>query len=139
MSEETTIYDQNGIKITNLRAVFGEKTYSVANITSVEARTVPPSTGCAFTILIGGILATIVGIAQAFPKSQSFGTRPDFTFLIFGIIAIGSFILINRTAKPTYAVNLTTASGEVKAYESNDQQTIKTIVESLNTAIIQKG
>lgn len=139
MSEETTIYDKNGIKITNLRAVFGEKTYSVANITSVEAKTIPPSTGCAFTILVGGIIAIIIGISKAFPNTQSFGAHPDYSILILGILAIVSFVIMNRSAKNAYAVSLTTASGEVRAYESNDQQTIKTIVESLNTAIIQKG
>jgi len=46
---------------------------------------------------------------------------------------------MNRSAKPTYTVSLTTASGEVKACESHDQQTIRQIIESLNTAIIQKG
>lgn len=90
-------------------------------------------------VLIAGILAIIVGIGMAFPNTQSFGTHPNYSVLITGIVAIGLFFLINRTAKPTYAVSLTTASGEVRAYESDDQTTIKTIVESLNTAIIQKG
>lgn len=130
MSEEVTIYEQNGIKITNLRAVFGEKTYSVANITSVEAKTIQPSTGLAFTIFVIGLLLFFAGVADL---------KENLGLIIWALGCFVIFFFMNRSAKPTYSVSLTTASGEVKAYESPDQQIIKTIVQSLNTAIIQKG
>jgi uncharacterized membrane protein YiaA len=130
MSEETTIYEQHSIKITNLRAVFGEKTYSVANITSVEAKTIAPSMGLAFIIFVVGIVLFLVGVANF---------KENLSYIIWSIGCFVLFYFMNRSAKPTYTVSLTTASGEVKATESGDQQTIKQIVEALNTAIIQKG
>lgn len=36
MPDEITIYESGSIKITNLRAMFGEKTFAMSNITLSE-------------------------------------------------------------------------------------------------------
>ena len=130
MSEETTIYESEGIKVTNLRAVFAEKTYSVANITSVETKEIAPSGCLPIGLVIFGIFSIIGGISSF---------QDNWAWLIWGAIAIGLFVAVNKNSRSSWAVNLTTASGEVKAYTSQDQETIKKIVDALNDAIVKKG
>jgi hypothetical protein len=131
---EIPLYDQNGIKITNLRAVFGEKTYAVANITSVETVTLQPN-GClpAGLIIIGILMAMVGGLPYLSTGDGSLG------MLVIGLLFAGGGIGIMRTSKPSYAVSLTTASGEVKAYTHEDLTVIRAMVEALNTAIVHKG
>ena len=128
--EEITIYEQGNIKITNLRAVFEGKTFSVSNITSVEAKRVDPSSCLPVGILIAGFIF----IALFFNDM-----RENIAMLIAGIVFVGLFIVIQKASKPTWVVSITTSSGEEKAYTSPEQETIQKIVESLNNAIVQKG
>jgi hypothetical protein len=130
MSEETTIYEKDNIKITNLRAVFAEKTYSVSNITSVETKKINPSGCLPAGLICFGLVLFVYGASDL---KQNIGS------IVFGLLLFGLVFIIVKTTKPSYAVSLTTAAGEVKAYSSLDQATIKQIVEALNTAIIQKG
>jgi hypothetical protein len=128
MSEETVIYESGEIKITNLRAVFGPKTYPVANITSVENKRIDPNTKGTGFFMLFGIAFLLIGLT-----GQNWGTA------ILGAAMIGISLYISNSAKPSYAVSLVTAGGEVKAIESNDEATIKTIVNALNDAIVKKG
>ena len=130
MSEETTIYDKNNIKITNLRAVFGGKTYSVSNITSVESKRIEPSGCLPIGLSISGSLFILVGV---------YNIKYEPGILMLGVLAFVLLFFSNRASKPTWSVTLTTAAGEVKACTSPDQQTIKQIVEAINNAIVQKG
>jgi hypothetical protein len=131
MSEETIIYENDKVKITNLRAIFDSKTYSIANITAVETDCNEPSSCLPFSLLVGGIVSIVVGIMIF---------REFFIWLtVFGIVLVGLFILVNKTSKTLWEVSLTTSSGEVKACISPDQDSIEEIVEALNTAIVKKG
>lgn len=129
MKEETTIYEKDNIKITNARAIFGDKTYSMSNITSVEKGRAAEQGGCLLIgLFIGGLLALVFGIGN-----QEWGWA--FAGLLFG--GLGIFMM--RSQKPEYLVQFGSASGEIKAYKSTDEAEIKQIVEAINTAIIQKG
>lgn len=129
MADEKVIYEQGNIKITNLRAVFGEKTYSMSNITSVEKSKVE-QTGCAIPgLIIAGILLFM----------YSFADGINWMLLVVGLVMVGGGIYASRSEKPDYLVQFGSASGEIKAYKSKDQDEIKAIVEAINTAIIQKG
>lgn len=130
MAEEIIIYENKDIKITNLRAVFSEKTYSIANITSVESQTIPPNTTLAMVLFVIGLMLFILGIADYQSKAS---------FIIYSLFAFGLFFILKRSATESYSVNLTTAAGEVKAYISDNQETTKHIVDALNNAIIKKG
>ena len=130
MNEETTIYQQGSIKITNLRAIFAEKTYSISNITAVETKTIEPNKNLEFVLLFAGLSMFVCGVTDPSKNIQ---------WLIFGVLALVIFYFMYRASRSTYAVNITTASGEVKAYTSQDQAAIQTIVQALNTAIVQKG
>lgn len=129
MADEKTIYEQGNIKITNLRAMFGDKTYSMSNITSVEKGMKPASTGTAAVFIIGGILLVIYG----------FSSGLNWVMIILGLILAVAGGYAVSTAKPEYTVQFGSSSGEIKAYNSTDQNEIKGIVEAINQAIIQKG
>lgn len=128
---ETTLYNRAEVQITSLRAVFGAKTYAISNITSVEGQKIEPSGCMPIGLSLAGGLLVMVGVVQAL--DGEFGT------LAFGLLLLIPGIAIYRSAKPSFAVNITTSAGEVKAYTSNDWETIRQIVEALNNAIIQKG
>lgn len=130
---ETVIYESNGVKITNLRAVFGAKTYSISNITSVESKTIEPN-GCVTGVLVMvGVFMIMFGIVSIVNKD------PLWALLVLGLFFAGGGFALYRTAKPTYSVNLTTSAGEVRAHDSYEWSEIGPIVEALNNAIIQKG
>lgn len=129
---EVSIYEKADIKITNLRAVFGPKTYSISNITSVEGQRIEPSGCLLFFFIITGILFSAIGLPNII-DNQFYG------FCVIGILMFGLAFIVFKSSKPTFAVNLTTASGEIKAYTSDNQESILEIVNALNDAIIQKG
>lgn len=128
---EATIYEKNDIKITSLRAVFGAKTYAISNITSVESKRIDGNGCLPAGLMILGVLLFIYGIPRLLDG--------DFTWAIYGLIAFGLGFLIHRNNRPSFVVSLATASGEIKAYTSDSQETITEIVKALNDAIIQKG
>jgi hypothetical protein len=130
MTEEITILESGKIKITNLRAVFAEKTYSVSNITSVETKQINPSGCLPFGLVVASIIFFMLGVTDL---------KENWQFILFALLSFGLFIVLYRGSKPSWAVSLTTASGEVKAYESPKQDEIKKIVDALNNAIVQKG
>lgn len=132
MSKESTIYETGDIKITNLRAVFGNKTYSVSNITSVEKKVIAAS-GCGPLLLIGlGIAFVVSGATRTYNDSWPIT-------VVIGIIIFSLGAKAARSEKPTYSVSLTTAGGEVKAFESTDEAVILSVVGALNDAITKKG
>ncbi len=130
MTEEITILESGKIKITNLRAVFGNKTYSVSNITSVETQKINPSGCLPFGFAVTSIILLMLGLTDI---------KENYQFIFYALLSFGLFIVMYRGSKPSWAVSLTTASGEVKAYESAKEDEIKKIVEALNNAIVQKG
>ena len=128
MAEENTLYENNDVKITNLRAVFGSKTYAVNSITSVDTKT-ESSPGCAPAALL------IFGLFMAL-----FGYTGDSSILMIAgiLVAVVGGVVVFGT-KPTYIVRIASASGEVKAYTSQNKADIDSMVAALNNAIIQKG
>lgn len=130
MTEETTIHQDQAITITTTRIVVQNKTYPINNITSVginktEASNLAPL----LFIIIGGftILYSFTNITENFGK------------LFIGILMVAAGIGITRTLKPTYNLTLSTAAGEVRAFESQDQAYIQKLNEAINQAIIQRG
>ena len=129
MADETTLFEEKDIKITNLRAIFGDKTYAMSNITSVSRET-KDSLGCALpALVIIGIMITIF----SFIDGPSWGTAA------IGIFMAGAGIIGAKNQKPDHIVQIGSSSGEIKAYTSQDRELIEKIVNALNDAIIQKG
>lgn len=130
MSEEITIFEKDTIKVTNLRAVIDAKTYSISNISAVEARRIEPSGCMPAGLTISGIFVLLFSLTNI---------RDLVPLLITGALLLFIGIGMLRQNKPQFAVQISTSSGEVKAYSSPNKEEIDQIVNALNEAIIKKG
>jgi len=129
MTTERTFYsDEKGVRITSVRAIFGRKTYVMANITSVATAENPAkrTPGIIFAIL--GLIILVACIS--FKSGEG---------VIVGAVLLGLGILIAAIAKPTYHVKITSASGEEEPTSSKDKEYIHNIVTALNEALISRG
>ena len=127
-SQETTYYSSGNVSVTSKRAVFGAKTYSVANITSVEMADTPPDRKWPNLILLAGAaLLVLSGITNS--------ATPGIIGLI--IVGVGLFLLFR--AKRRYVVRLASASGETEALVSDDRDLIEKIVAAIQNAIAERG
>lgn len=143
MPEEKIIYEREAIKITNLRLVFGEKTYAISTISSVELVTLQPSPTLAGLMMGGGIFMFIIALTTIIPKGSSYSHasayNPNWFLLGIGLLIAAAGFAIYRSLAPTYVVKFASTAGAVEAYNSTDKTKIQPIVDAINEAIIQKG
>lgn len=119
-AEETTLFQQGSIVVTNARFISGQETYAIRNVTSVSSTRQPPKRGAlVITALAGLLLCT----------GAPFVGAP---------LASGALFLLWK-ARPTYHVVLRTAGGEANALESTDQALIQRVVDALNQAMVVRG
>lgn len=127
--KETSFYaNQNGVRITSTRAVIGAKTYSMANISSVELAVIPPSTGALYVLIIAGVLLALCVFVD--------GMR--WLALLGGFLLLLGIALL-RMAKPSYAVKIESSSGSANVITSQNKSYIEGIVTAMNEAFIKRG
>lgn len=126
--EEKMILDQEGITISNSRFIVNGQTYAMSGITSVRSTVFHPSKMWPILMILFGVWGVC-----AFLFLQEYGG----IVVGLGILAIG--ILWLRSKKPTYAVKLTSSSGEVQACSSQDEEFVVKIVNAINDAIVHRG
>lgn len=129
MSEEVTYYSDRTIEVTSARAVFGEKTYALANITSVTMEERPTSR-------IPGIVIAIVGVGVA---ACTGSLNKSSSGIVIGILVMIAGIVIAALANPRYVVRLGSASGESDAFVSKNRGHVQRVVNAVNEAIIRRG
>jgi hypothetical protein len=129
-AQETQYYSGGNVLITNACAEFGEKTFAMLNVTSVSVGKVEANSGCAVLLLLAGGLGLFFTL---------FGLPDTFGGLVLCAVMLGIGILWQQSLKPTYTVTLGSASGEMKALESQNQQEIEPIVAAIKRAIIERG
>lgn len=118
MTEPTYYSDDQGIRITPTRAIFGKKTYSMANITSISHGTKYQFWGLA-----------VVFILAMFGFSLHWGI--GLLIMIVGIVLIFSY--------PQHTIVIMSAAGEVKALITYDKQKANSILVAFNEALIKRG
>lgn len=128
---ETTIFEEGEVKITNKRAIFGGKTYPIGKITSVEMKSTGGASGCAFVLIIGGIIALVGGAAM-------WGTEPSsaLRFLVNGGLALLVGLVWQRLRKPTHSIQVSDASGTSTVMKSSDKVHVNRIVQAMNDVIV---
>ena len=131
MLEEKVIYERGNVKITNLSAIFGYKTYAISSITSVTQKEKT-------NLLAFWPLATMVfGIALII--LAFFKDFINWAMVIFGIfVAVGGYFvaLLNHTE---YFVQIGGTFGEEQAFKSMYIGEVTEIVQAINQAVIQEG
>jgi Family of unknown function (DUF6232) len=130
--KEETIYSDNVVVVTNMRVIIGGATYALRNITSVKMLFTPPR-------LVKPILLLIVGsmimFAAFFPINEN-APAPASVYVIAGAMIVGA-ILWMCSAKTSYHVGLSSASGEIHALTSKNRAYIERVVLSVNEAIVK--
>lgn len=118
--KEKSYFKNKGIHITNTRAIFPNKTYAMANITSVsigeekQDRTVP------ITIIVIGVIGLTF-----FPE------------IGFPLILVGTIWIYMK--KKEYSVKIGSSSGEIEGFTSKNRELVRKVVSAMNDAIIDRG
>jgi len=125
---EKTLLKVGTVKITNLRAIFGAKSYQLSNITSVYMQAQEPNLFIpVFIAIILAVFSVLVGISDLGQYSQCLevgsysGTA--------GIL----FFLFSRKAK--YRVLIQNPVSELIVLETDNREYAEKVVTALNTAI----
>ena len=117
---DSAFFDQGGIGVTKTRFVVGAQTFALAGITSVRGIELSPNRGAPLLLLIAGLCALQLSVFIGIP------------------MMLGAIVWLSLP-KPTFSVVLTTAGGEVKAYNSPDKHLISKVIDALTKVIIARG
>ncbi len=131
MTEEKVIYEQGNIKITNLRAIFGDKTYAISNIISVTKKEK--------TNLSAFLPVAIIVVGIAFISFAFFDEVINWIAIGFGVLMVVGGYFVAMLLKTEYFVQIGSASGEEQAYKSKSIVKVTDIVRAINQAIIEQG
>jgi hypothetical protein len=129
MAEEVTIYRDANIHVTNLRAILENKTYAMANVTSVSLYTQAANKTPSVILIALGVFFSLPG----FGASELRGCLP------LGLIIAGVGVLWFFLAKDIHWVRIGSASGETNALSSRDLGYIVHIVNAMNEAFVRRG
>ena len=119
--EETTFFQNDGVRVTNARFVVDGQTFALSNITSVKTSQKSPGR-------LWPILLVIVGGLMAISTGQ-------YAWLIL-LLAGGGWLVLQKTM---YHVLLHTAGGETSALRSYQKEYVESVVTALNNAIVHRG
>ena len=124
---EFTLLKKGSIRITNQRAIFGTKVYSIANILSARTSANEPRLFVVvFFLLMSAVCLSLYALANMSDYAHYLG--------IGLYLAIGAVILLLVSRVTKYSVQVRSRVGEVRIYESNNRDIIDQIVEAINTA-----
>lgn len=129
-SEETVYFTDGRVTITNARAIIGEKTYAMINITSVSMGEIPPNKSLGIALILVGVLGAV---CVSMVGESWIGAG------VWALIVVGGGIWALTVPKPKYVVRIGSASGEKNALVSPNREYIQKIVLALNEAIIKRG
>ncbi|WP_394840368.1 DUF6232 family protein [Pendulispora rubella] len=131
-SNEQTLFQDRLVTVTNVRLIIGQDTtYAMSNITSVRELVQPRPT---IALWIG--LAMVVMGASRCNQAESGEVGMIWAWIsLLGILPLYVYV---RT-RPKYWVRIGTAGAETNAISSVDPQWTRTVVASINTAIVSRG
>jgi hypothetical protein len=127
---ETSYLEMPGVQVTNARAVLGEVTYSIANITSV--RTIRTKGDPA-----PAVIAVLVGAAFVVVFCRCAG-QVALSWVIAGL-ALAVMLWIPSRFPLVHVVVLCSASGESHAYADFQEENCRRVAEAITAAIIARG
>lgn len=136
---EESLFTNGRALVTTSRAVIDQKTYSVANISSVSSARVEPSGLIpAALIILGGfcVMLTVVSVSQWGGRDGSPGASLCVAIVAAALIFGG--VSLKRAAKPTFFLRITTSGGEVEALRTKDGVLLDGLVKSLDEAIARR-
>ena len=118
--DDEVFFSEGGILVSKTRFVVDSQIFALAGITSVRGVETPPNRTFPIILLLLGAVSFVVSVWLAA------------ALLILSI----AWLLLQKAA---FTIVLTTASGEVKVYKSNDSAFILRIVRAVTEAIVARG
>ncbi|WP_394846992.1 DUF6232 family protein [Pendulispora brunnea] len=131
-SNERILFQDRSVTVTNLRLVVGkDTTYAMSNITSVRELVQPRPT----IALFAGLVMTVLGTSRC---NQAENADSGMIWMWIALLGILPLYVYVRT-KPKYWVRVGTAGAETNAISSEDPRWTRTVVDSINAAIVSRG
>lgn len=133
---EQVFYDRDGVRVTSARFQVGAQTYAMNAVSSVAYQKREAETGGGWGLLAVGSALLFFDLLALAVMTFSLG------IVLFGLGAlamIGGGWSIVRSAKPTFIVALTTASGQSTALSSPDREYVESVVHALNESLVSRG
>src|SRR5688500_18541288 len=128
---EFKILKEKDVKITNLRAMIGTKSYDISEITSVKMDVNEPKLFLPiFVIVLAAVCSVLVALSDMREYSEFLTTS-----MYLGIAGLLFFLFSQKTK---YSVRIRSASGEIKVLEAVDRGHVERIVKAMNAAIAQR-
>ncbi len=118
---EKTFLQNATVTVTNTRFIVPGQTYAMAGVTSVRFVRIEPRRVGPLLLIALGLLFVLI------PEARPVGVL---------LLLIGAAWIV--LVKATFAVALTSASGEARAITNKDSQFISGIVNALNQAIVYR-
>ena len=131
-TNETTIFEEGSVKITNHRAVINGITYMISNVKSISMVKTDRKKYAKF--IWAGSFLILIGFVVFVSSFSSDGGE----CLILVISAIGAFLVRNLT-KTTYSLKIVSALGESNVSVVQDEEYIKKVVDAMNEAIVRRS
>ena len=125
---EVILLKEAQVEITDLSAVLGQKTYTIANIHSVQVHMYRTKLFLSmFFVLVIAAWAVSVAMLRVETYTQSLAIG-----LVIG--AVGLIFLI-VTTKTKYSVRIGSSDGELNIFETTDKNLVGRIAHAINRAI----
>ena len=130
--EEKSYFNNNaGVSVTNARFIVNGQTYAMSGVTSVKRFVKKPSI---VRMVLAILLMALGGLA-------AIGTlvSGEVSSIVAPVVMLAIGVVLWLINKKQYIVLLNTSSGESQALETKDSTLVDSVVEALNTAIIERG
>jgi hypothetical protein len=127
-SEEVIILKEGNVKITNMRAIIGSKTYAMSNIYSVRMHVKEPKLFVPiFFMLMTAVCSALVALSNLDDLSH---------YLEIGLYTgVGGLIFFLLSTKTKYSVRIRSSVDELNILEAGDRDFVERIVGAMNEAI----
>jgi len=127
-SSEVVILKEGNVKITNLRARIGPKTYPLSSIDEVRVHEREPKLFVpVFFMLIAAVCLGLVALTNLDDLSH---------VLKIGLfLGVGAFIFFLLSTRTKYSVRVRSSIRELNILEASDRDSVERIVTAMNEAI----
>lgn len=134
---DRTFFSERGIMVSTTRLIFPKATYAMANVTSVAIRAEPSKAWQGVLMAAAGLAGVWLTLDLLPNGAGSISFRTVFLVLCGLLAAVGMLGAI--LAKPTFHIEIGSASGESDALETRERHFAECIVNAINDAIVDRG
>ncbi|MEW5878426.1 MAG: DUF6232 family protein [Acidobacteriota bacterium] len=136
MSEERIFLNEGNLYVSNTKVVLHGTTYATAHITSVSKRITPAKRGCSVLLIVLGVSSLFAALVTGMATKMDSEVTMD-VLIGASMFAIG--VLWFRSAKATYHLVLSLASGEREALSSPDEALVDRVAAAIADAITHRS